>query len=168
MSGLAPRLSGSRRIGCRHGKPAVEFKWSSTSQRFGRSCRIHRVQPPRSSTELRKPRSRVKSRVLRIRPDPMRRKSRTTTRTRESQNIVNHQGSVSRHFEAFAIFPSTRCAAPSRVCPATGSEPTFGCRRANEVERPEMAGGLNRSRGRGYGLTLKVRERPVTRLYVGE
>ncbi|EUC15705.1 hypothetical protein PMI06_005607 [Burkholderia sp. BT03] len=28
--------------------------------------------------------------------------------------------------------------------------------------------GLNRSRGRGYGLTLEVRERPVTRLYVGE
>jgi hypothetical protein len=31
-----------------------------------------------------------------------------------------------------------------------------------------MAEGLNRSRGRGYGLTLEVRERPVTRLYVGE
>jgi hypothetical protein len=27
---------------------------------------------------------------------------------------------------------------------------------------------LNRSRGRGYGLTREVRERPVTRLYVGE
>ncbi|BFG80705.1 hypothetical protein PTKU46_87390 [Paraburkholderia terrae] len=26
----------------------------------------------------------------------------------------------------------------------------------------------NRSRGRGYGPTLEVRERPVTRLYVGE
>jgi hypothetical protein len=36
------------------------------------------------------------------------------------------------------------------------------------VDRPLMADGLNRSRGRGYGLTLKVRERPVTRLYVGE
>jgi hypothetical protein len=28
--------------------------------------------------------------------------------------------------------------------------------------------GLNRSRGRGFGLTLEVRERPVTGLYVGE
>jgi hypothetical protein len=27
---------------------------------------------------------------------------------------------------------------------------------------------LNRSRGRGYGPTLEVRERPVTRFYVGE
>jgi hypothetical protein len=31
-----------------------------------------------------------------------------------------------------------------------------------------MAEGLNRSRGRGYGLTLEVRERSLTRLYVGE
>jgi hypothetical protein len=33
---------------------------------------------------------------------------------------------------------------------------------------PPRFGELNRSRGRGYGLTLEVRERPVTRLYVGE
>ena len=31
-----------------------------------------------------------------------------------------------------------------------------------------LGGGLNRSRGRGYGPTLEVRERPVTRFYVGE
>jgi hypothetical protein len=36
------------------------------------------------------------------------------------------------------------------------------------VERPYLTEELNRSRGRGYGLTLEVRERPVTRLYVGE
>jgi len=35
-------------------------------------------------------------------------------------------------------------------------------------QRPQLAEGLNRSRGRGYGPTLVVRERPVTRLYVGE
>ncbi|SOE87171.1 hypothetical protein SAMN05446935_7738 [Burkholderia sp. YR290] len=35
-------------------------------------------------------------------------------------------------------------------------------------DRRFLSDGLNRSRGRGYGLTLEVRERPVTRLYVGE
>jgi chloramphenicol 3-O-phosphotransferase len=39
---------------------------------------------------------------------------------------------------------------------------------ARAIERPDRVGGLNRSRGKGYGLTLEVRERPVTRLYVGE
>ncbi|SIT48152.1 hypothetical protein BN2475_950001 [Paraburkholderia ribeironis] len=48
-----------------------------------------------------------------------------------------------------------------------GCEPNFGHSIAL-VECHLMADGLNRSRGRGYGLTPEVRERPVTRLYVGE
>jgi hypothetical protein len=51
---------------------------------------------------------------------------------------------------------------------AVKENPTFKCPRNGIGERPEMAEERNRSRGRGYGLTLEVRERPVTRLYVGE
>jgi len=49
-----------------------------------------------------------------------------------------------------------------------GAEPTPERPTDDACERRVVAGGLNRSRGRGYGLTLEVRERPVTRLYVGE
>jgi hypothetical protein len=49
-----------------------------------------------------------------------------------------------------------------------GAEPTSKSTPRSPVEWLKMVEGLNRSRGRGYGPTLVVSERPVTRLYVGE